>query len=385
MNRAPNIRKYPGFIDIHDHFRWPGNNPSEDFNSGTLAAIKGGVIMTNDMPNTPGWPTVNAADLYTKHEGAFAQAFHAMGFYAGVDRQKENVGQLEMMARMSVGMKLYLGFTTGHETSEKLRVADYEPWIAEWHRVTDKPIMVHLGETDIDEVIWLVAKKYDHNLHICHMNDPRQVDRAYRARVRGELPVTNGVCMHHLLKTSHSVVSEGSNARMMPKLAPQVDAEKLMDQLTKGKIDVIETDHAPHPFAKKYEAELLNPHGVQEEGGPPTCNGVPGVQETLGLLLNQVRVNKDLTEEIIIDAYSTIPARLMGVKISPKTYIKVTDELYLIDEDYEVASGTGRSVYMGCWAVGKVVEMQKLGKTIIADGKVVGRAPQVVTSRGEVI
>jgi dihydroorotase-like cyclic amidohydrolase len=385
LSRQPNIQTYPGFIDIHDHFRWPGNNPSEDFRSGTLAAIMGGVIMTNDMPNTPGHPTVGPGDLYQKHEGAQEQSFHAMGFYAGVDRQHNNLGQLEVMSELAVAMKLYLGFTTGHETTEKLGIADLEPWVAEWNRVTDKPIMVHLGEADVEEVIRLVAQKYQHRLHLCHMNNPRQVEKAYRARAYGDLPVTNGVCMHHLLKTSHSVISEGSMARMMPELAHQMAAEELMDQLIKRHIDVIETDHAPHPFESKYQAELLNPEGIQEEGGPPTCNGVPGVQETLGLLLNQSRINEKLTPEIIVEAYSTIPAQLMGVTISPDTYVKVTDELYLIDNDYEIASGTGRSVYMGCWAVGKVVEMQNLGKTIIADGKVVGRAPQVVTSRGEVI
>ncbi len=144
---------------------------------------------------------------------------------------------------------------------------------AEWHRVApEKPIMVHAGKDNRQDLLGLIARDFKHPAHLCHVSNPYEVDDVLDLREQG-LEVTCGVCPHHLFKTSHDSVGEGWFARMKPPLARQPEAERLMTILEKGWIDVVETDHAPHNQTSKWAAELNNPQG--HEDGEGTCYGVP--------------------------------------------------------------------------------------------------------------
>jgi dihydroorotase len=221
----------PPAVDIHDHLRWPSpTNKSEDFESGTLAGAESGYGLLCDMPNTPGRPTWSWEEVEFKHDGILEKAWIPMALHAGSqldkDNQPTNLDELEAMSKGTVALKIYFGLTTGNEGIKDVNIADYEPIVAEWHRVApDKPILVHRGNADLTEIIALIAQKYNHPLHICHVSSPDEVRIVKKAKQNGLL-VTCGVTPHHLFKTSHEVMTGGWKKRMQPPLANQNDADR---------------------------------------------------------------------------------------------------------------------------------------------------------------
>lgn len=348
MPKLPENIVIPPAIDIHTHVREPSpENDSENFDHVTRSALMGGYLMISDMPNNPGRPTWTYERSQEK-QGLIDEKAHVYaGIYAGSQPEQDNTAELAEMAKISLGIKGYLGKTTGN-TSE-LSIRDIEERLQAWHDVApEQPIMIHRGSADLEEIIRVVADYLEHRLHICHVSDPAEAELIDRMNRQYDLDVTCGVCLHHLVMTSHDVHTKGSVAEMMPKLATQVDSEKLMHQTASGLIHLIETDHAPHPPEKKYEAE----HS-KEEDGSIHCFGVPGIMETVPQLLNMVRLGRLILPRMV-ELVSTKPAEVIGVNISHNSYVAFSNELYRIEETPEVPRGY-LSPYVGNFAVGKLL------------------------------
>jgi dihydroorotase-like cyclic amidohydrolase len=339
----------PG-VDIHDHFREPSLiNTAETFESGTLSALLGGYIVTCDMPNTLGSETWTRRALYEKRHLIYENAYVYTGIHAGSQPNSDNLDELGPMSRYAMGLKVYLGPTTGNTTD--LTIMDVEPAVRRWHaEAPEKPVLVHRGNADLEEIIGLVARDTRHPLHICHVNDPEEVAIVAAAKKAG-LPVTCGVCPHHLFMTSHDVMTKGAFAEMQPPLARQPDAEKLWELLVGGDIDIIETDHAPHPVDKKWEAEhsRAGEHALH-------CYGVPGIKETMPQLLNQARLGK-ISLERIEEATSTKPAEIISIRLGLRTKVTWSNELYQIDDAPELERQY-TNPYIGNLAVGRVVSLR---------------------------
>lgn len=362
----------PAGIDIHVHFREPGNNKSETIASGSRAAMMGGFALALDMPNNPGRPTKTAEDLLEKHEITERDSYIPMGFYAGAQPEHDNAGELERMAPLAIGLKLYMGKTTGNPN--EYQASDFKEIVGEWHRVAPKkPIMVHRGNVQATDVIGLIAQDNKHQLHICHETEPSAISQISKAKSIG-LPVTVGVCPHHLLMTSKDYETRGPFADMMPPLADPRDVEALEYDFMSGAIDIIESDHAPHPKQAKMEAMEDNGH----------CHGVPGVEFVMPLLFWQVKKGRYDTERLI-EATSTKPADIVGVKLSPRTEATWKMETYRIaEEEKQVASSSKWTPYLGMLAVGRLEELSINRKTVYAEGSHPTKVSRVV-NRGDEI
>jgi dihydroorotase len=351
----------PGFVDVHVHLREPGDNKSETIQNGSKAAALGGFVLVCDMPNNPGNPTWSEDRLNEKIDIVYRDGTYAdVNFYSGSQPEFDNIAELEGMAKKSVGLKLYGAPTTGNLRSYEAH--EFEPIVAEWHRVApQKPILFHAGRDNLDDMVELVADKYEHAFHVCHVNDPGQVKLVSDARQK-DLPVTCGVCPHHLIKTSHDVLSEGEFARMQPPLTHQADSEKLMRQLSDGDIQIIESDYAPHSKEAKWEAE--------ESGG--SCFGVPGIEHIVPLLLRLAIRENQLDLGRLIDAMHTQPLRMLGLKL-PKEVARSTWQLddYRVEDEKDLASGAGWSPYMGKLLTGRLVEMTTAKRKVVEAGKLV--------------
>lgn len=347
----------PGAVDLHVHLREPGNNKAETIASGTRAALHGGYVAVCDMPNNPGQPIWSLACLSEKQKIIRKKAFIPVGTYAGAQPESDNLAELPAMAETSIGLKLYGAPTTGND--KDYQAADFSKIVKVWHQAAPgKPIMLHAGRDNLAGLINLVAKKYQHHLHVCHVNSAAEVALVTKAKKQG-LPVSCGVCPHHLFKTSHDVLSEGWFARMQPPLAAQSEAEKLLELLATGDIDIVETDHAPHPSAAKWAAE--NDH-------TKTCFGVPGIEFAVPLLLYQVKQGR-LSLERLVDATSTRPTQIIGVKLSPKTKVTWRTETYRIgDRLPEGHSGSGWTPFLDKLASGKVDKVVIDGQTVFHTG-----------------
>lgn len=344
----------PGFIDIHTHLREPSTNLAETIANGTRAAMLGGFVMVADMPNNPGNPTWTAARLDEKRDIANRGAYIPTVFYAGCQPEGDTIGELAAMSERAIGLKLYGDPTTGSDL--RYEASEFREIVEEWHRVVPhKPIVFHSGQHNLEDMIGLVAHDNNHPLHIAHVNHPQQVQIVGEAKYV-DMPVTCGVCPHHLLKTSHARQTEGKFAEMMPPLADQPDTERLMRMLDAGDIDIIETDYAPHSKEAKWQAE--------HTGG--NCFGVPGIEHVVPLLMYQVK-RENISLERLIDALSTKPAALLGV--TPDAQVEWDMEMYRIeDEGQQVSSGAKWSPYLGHLAIGRVRSMRISDMEFITDG-----------------
>lgn len=372
MPRPPETITIPSAVDIHVHLREPSTNKAETIESGSRAALLGGFALICDMPNNPGRPTWTHRRILDKHRRIYETAYIPIATYAGSQPEKNNERELIKMAPGSIGLKSYLGETTGNNIEYTAR--DFFDVWHYWHEITDKPIMVHRGSADLEEIIAFTAGELGHRTHICHTNHPDEVKIVSQAKKDG-MPVTIGVCPHHIFKTSHDVLTQGNFAQMQPALAHQPDTEKLLYLLATGQIDAVESDHAPHTKAKKWEAERAN--------GP--CYGVPGIEFMMPLLFHAVKKGR-ISLERVVDATSTEPSRVIGLRLSP--YTRVTwgmEEFRIENEADQVISGSGWTPYLGMLAIGEVQCSTIMGKTLIKDGEIIDKHPRVIAGQNDLM
>lgn len=377
---SPEILLLPGAVDLHVHLRQPSVNGAETISSGTRAALLGGYVMLGDMPNNPGHETWTEERILEKRDIVETDAYVPVGLYAGSQPSSDNIGELAKIAPHSIGLKLYGAPTTGNDRDYS--ASDFLPILAEWHRVApDKPIMLHAGKENLEEMIGVVAGELGHALHVCHVNDPEDVELICEAKDT-DLDVSCGVCPHHLFKTSHDVSTQGWFARMQPPLAEQTDAEALFRQLVEGKIDVVETDHAPHLYESKIASEEQNPWGIHNSEHT-TCFGVPGIEFALPLLLYQAKRGR-ITVERIAEVTSKKPAEIFGVHVNSGTQVAWEMREYRIeDESEQVHSGSGWTPFLGMLAVGEVRNVQIGSKFVLQEGSILGKAGRTISQRGD--
>ena len=372
MNRLPERLQFPGAVDLHVHYREPSTNGSETIASGSLAALVGGYVFTADMSNNPGFPTWTQTAMLDKHQRAKTSHI-PIGYYSGSQPDHDNIAELPFMLPLSVGTKFYTSKTTGN--SYDFTARDYRGIVEVLHFLDpNKPIMLHAGEDNLEEMIELVSREFEHPLHVCHVNDPDDVKMISSYKSVG-LPLTSGVTMHHLVKNSQAVDTEGTFAQMQPPLVPQVDSEQLLYQLAVGEIDVVESDHAPHRYEDKVQAE-------QEHS---TCYGVPGIEFSIPLLLRLASVGK-ISINRIVEVTSTKPAEILGLNIRHNTVVTWNTTQYRIEnESAQVVSGAGWTPYLGMLAGGSVVNVKIAGKQLMQNGKVIARHPRVISKRDDTI
>lgn len=336
--------KLPGLIDPHVHLRYLDPH-KEDFLTSTHAAIAGGYTMVIDMPNNNP-PITTFPRLQAKIDQAAHYTKYDVGFHFG--SLGDNLDEFEKVKDLVYGLKLYLDFTTGGYivTPEKTK----EIYV-KWNAVTagKKPILLHAEEDVIDKVLKIVEETKQPT-HICHVSSEEELAKILTAKEKG-LPLTCGVCPHHLFLTEDAVARLGPFGLMKPPLKSQKDVDFLWKHFKE--IDIVESDHAPHTIAEKRSAD------------PPF--GVPGLETTLPLLLNAMNEGR-LTKEEIIDKCYTRPKEIFHVPDQPDTYIEVDEK-----QEYEIRNELlftkcRWSPFNGMKVKGKVVKTVLRGKVVFAQG-----------------
>ena len=370
MHRVGEYLITPGAIDLHTHLREPGDNPAETIASGTRAALLGGFVLVSDMPNNPGMPVWDRERLIRKQEIAEETAWIPTAFYAGSQPESDNIGELARMAPHAVGLKLYGDPTTGNVNTYEAQ--EFRGTIAEWHRVApEKPIMFHSGENNLVDMIQLVAGQFEHPLHICHVNSPEQVEIVDEAKEM-DMPVTCGVCPHHLLMTSHHELTHGAFAEVKPGLAHQTEAEELLYLLEEGHIDVIETDFAPHSVGAKLQAEHSGGH----------CYGMPGIEHVMSVLFYLAHKGH-LSWDRLEQATHIMPAAILGISFeNTQVTWNMEDKAYRIGED-DVKAQCGWSPYIGMFALGKLDAVSIGSHRVVEQGLLIHKHPEIVEKRGQ--
>ena len=344
------ILRFPGFIDIHVHFREPGATQKEDFASGSRAAVKGGFTFVIDMPNNPSAPTVSIDRLEEKIALSSQKAVCDVGFHYGTDGRNLDTFPAAWQNRHVFGLKIYASHTTGGLLIEKEKVLEqvFRAWESE------KPILVHgQGET-LSTCIGL-AQTYGRRLHVCHVATQNDIDHVRKAKQKNQA-VTAGVTPHHLFLTEADIQKLGNFAAVKPAIAGTADRQALWDGLADHTIDLVESDHAPHTKREK------------ESATPPF--GVPGLETTLGLLWKAVKEKKLPHGDIATLLYEN-PKRIFSIPDQANTYIELdTEKPYIVGQDgYETKCGW--SPFDGWELYGKAEKVVLRGKTLVQDGQLV--------------
>ena len=312
----------PGLVDLHTHLREPGKEDAETVLSGSMAAAKGGFVAISAMANTS--PVADTAgvveQVYALGQSAgFADVFPIGAVTQGLNGQTlSEIGAMAdsnarvrvfsddgncvhdplVMRRALEYVKKFNGVIAQHAQEPALTVGSQmnegvnssRLGLKGWPAVAEEAIIAR----DV-----LLADHVQSRLHICHLTTAGGVDIIRWAKARG-INVTAEVTPHHLLLTDDYANSYDPIFKVNPPLRTQRDVEALREGLADGTIDIVATDHAPHPAEAK-ECEW------QE-----AAFGMLGLESALSIV-NQTMVQTGLLNwEGVADRMSLAPARIAG-------------------------------------------------------------------------
>lgn len=383
----------PGIIDPHVHFREPGYEYKEDWDSGTAAAACGGVTTVLEMPNTrPATATVGALQLKQSCAARSARVDYGIFGLLGQD----NLAELPQLAEHGViGFKCYMGETVGQIPAPDdgvmldafatiahlgLRVAVH----AENNAIMQRRIeqLKAAGRTDplahvesrpeicaIEAVGRAIAfaEWTGVQLHICHESCKDVLPLIRAAKARG-VAVTAETCPHYLLLTAEDMHRLGAVLRMNPPVRPAGHSEALWQGLLDGTIDMLATDHSPHTVEEKTRPNIWE-----------VISGFPGVETAVPLMLTEVNRGR-MTLEAYVQWSSVNPAKAWGLYPQKGALLVGSDaDITIVDMEREAEiraanlhSKSKITPFEGVRVRGLPVCTIVRGRVVMRDGEVVG-------------
>jgi len=308
----------PGLIDSHVHLREPGDPKVETIESGTRAAVLGGLVAVFDMPNTS--PSITSREqLDWKRGYVTGHAWCDMGLYVGA--AKSNIAELAMLeAQPNVcAIKVFAGSSTGDlliEDDESLervmrsgrrRIAyhsedEYRLQARKPGYHSGMPHRMHAEWRDVEcaflgtRRLMALARKTGRPAHILHVSTAEELEylRDFRDVATVEL------LLNHLTQTDEAYDRLGGYAVMNPPIRDRRHLEAAWEAVRDGTVDSVGSDHAPHSRAAK------------ERPWPETAAGLTGVQTIVPLMLDHVSAGR-LSLSRLADLMCAGPARVFGV------------------------------------------------------------------------
>ena len=321
---AKGLTVLPGCIDTQVHFREPGSTDAEDLNSGSKAAVIGGITSVFEMTNTNP-PTTNFEEIDKKIQlgkGMFCN--HA--FYFGATA--ENYSTLEKLKDLKgcCGIKLFAGSSTGN------LLVDKEKDIEKVFEHASKVVAVHSEDEEILKIrkklieesnvkshpLWRneevamsstrrivkIAKRFNKKAHILHITTKEEVD--FLSQNKGL--ITFEITPQHLTIYSPDCYNKlGTYAQMKPPIRDKSHYDRLWYAVRNNYNDTIGSDHAPHLKTNK------------EKDYPNSPSGMPGVQTLLPVMLSHVNEGR-LSLSQLMKLICENPVEIFGIQ--NKGYIK---------------------------------------------------------------
>ena len=275
---------FPGFVDMHVHLREPGWEQKEDFRTGALAAVHGGLTTVADMPNNP-VPSTTADALQAKAIAARKSSVEVR-FYGGV--RPDNLSALGRMAAGEVGYKAYLSETTGAGAFPGSRLAGAFAAV----QATGRPVSLHCemqevidrktaelkGNTapdahcdirpaeaevkSVEEALAALEGFQELRADVCHASTGEAVSLVEGAR-RDGLKVYCEATLHHLYFNRRAML-DSRLLRTNPPLRSEDDRQALLGGVRSGAVSFLVTDHAPHLRDEKLDQGLAGVPGLDD-------------------------------------------------------------------------------------------------------------------------
>ncbi len=376
---ATGLHLIPGVIDDQVHFREPGLTHKEDLATASRACAKGGVTTFLEMPNTnPTTTTVEA--LEAKLALAAGKSLVNYGFYIGATA--DNVDVLQKVHR-TPGIKIFIGSSTGNllvdeqealerifaettlpicahcedETTIRENRAELGPprIVADHSRIRDHKAALIATKRAID-----LAMRHRHRFHVLHVSTAGEIPLIKDAREF----VTAEVCPHHLFFNVEDYKRLGSLVQMNPSIKNAEDNAALWQALLDGVIEVVATDHAPHLLDEKRK-----PY-------PESPSGLPAVENSLALMLNQVNQER-CTLEQVVGWMCSAPARVWDIAGKGRIEEGLDADLVLVDlnksamvRNEEQETKCKWSPWHGETLTGWAVRTWVMGREVFRDGAI---------------
>ena len=330
----------PGLLDDHVHFRQPGREQKEDYASGTLAAVHGGVTTAFEIQNNHPL-MISRKALEEKLALVRPLARANVGLYANANRA--SAGRLAEMADLVVGFKLFLAPSHGDDGVDSdsdlrtifqaaARLGKVIAVHAEDRGMIERGLELHAAggasrwsrarppsaEVRACERAIRLSELTGARIHIFHLSTAGAVDLLQDAKQRG-LPVTGATCPHYLIFTDEDLNEYGGLLKVNPSIKSAVDRQRLREGVSSGVIDVIETDHAPHLPEEKRAPFADNPSGISS------------VDLLLPLLFHLIEQDVlDLPR--LLDRACAAPARIFGLPNKAWVETGAQADLVLVDD-----------------------------------------------------
>lgn len=331
------LHVFPGVIDSQVHFREPGLEHKEDLETGTRAAVLGGVTTIFEMPNTnPSTTTQEAFEDKLRRAKNRAHANYAF-FMGGAHDNVDKIAQLELLPHCS-GVKIFMGSSTGtllvedDETLEKIlsqghrRVifhSEDEMRLRERKAIANEKADVHFHhvwrdvETAVNSTRRLLrlARKTGRRIHVLHVSTGEEMDMLQEAK---DIATVEVLPQHLTLFAPDCYDKLGTFAQQNPPIREKRHMERIWKAVLDGTVDVIGSDHAPHT-----KEEKNRPY-------PASPSGVPGVQTLVPIMLNHVHEGR-LPLTRFVEMVTENPRKVFGVKNKGRLEVGYDADVTVVD------------------------------------------------------
>ena len=381
---ATGLHILPGVIDTQVHFREPGATHKEDLETGSRAAVLGGVTAVFEMPNTNP-PTTSAEALADK----VARGTHRMhcdfAFWVGATADTiADIPELEQLPG-SAGIKVFAGSSTGdllvEDEATLAAILSLTSRRVAFHSESEPRLRARLGERregdpashsvwrdaqaalDCTAMLVRLAEAARKPIHILHVSTAQEMALLADHKKLVSVEVTP---QHLTLTAEEAYPRLGNRAQMNPPLRSAAHHAAIWRAVADGVADILGSDHAPHTLEEK-----AKPY-------PASPSGMPGVQTLLPLMLDHVAAGR-LSLQRLVDMTSAGPKRLFGIAGKGRIAVGYDADLTVVDlaatrkiEGAKMASRSGWTPFDGRvvkgWPVGTIIR----GRRVMWESEVVG-------------
>ena len=384
---AAGLIALPGLVDLHTHLREPGREDAETVETGTQAAAMGGFTAVHAMANTE--PVADTAGVVEQvwrlgREAGYCDVFPVGAVTVGL--QGERLAELGAMADSAARVRVFSD--DGKCVSDAVlmrRALEYvkafdgvvaqhaqEPRLTDGAQMNEGELSGRLGlagwpavaEEAIIARDVLLAEHVGSRLHVCHLSTAGSVDIVRWAKAKG-VDVTAEACPHHLLLTDELAATYDPIYKVNPPLRTAADVGAVKAGLADGTIDIVATDHAPHPHEDK-DCEWA-----------AAAFGMLGLETALSIV-QQTMVDAGLLDWAgVAERMSYAPARIGRISDQHGRPIEVGEPANVVLYDpaarrtidpAESASLSRNTPYRGMDLPGRVVATFLRGRPTVLDG-----------------
>jgi dihydroorotase len=371
----------PGVVDSQVHFREPGLEHKEDLETGSRAAVLGGVTAVFEMPNTKPLTTSEAA-LADKVARATGRMHCDFAFWVGGTRDNaRDVGELERLPG-AAGIKVFMGSSTGDllveddegvasilrntrrraafHSEDEFRLRERENLRVHGDPSSHPVWRDEIAALQCTERLVRIARDTHARIHVLHVSTAEEMEF-----LAGHKDVaTAEVTPHHLTLTADDYARLGTLIQMNPPVRARRHRDGIWRGLAQGVVDVLGSDHAPHTLAEK-----AKPY-------PASPSGMTGVQTLVPIMLDHVNAGR-LTLQRFVDLTSAGPNRIFGMATKGRIAAGYDADFTIVDlkrretiTNAQAGSRAGWTPYDGKkvtgWPIGTVVR----GMRVMWEGEI---------------